>query len=134
MQDNSDKNIILFDGVCVLCNRFVVFVIKQDKKQYYHFASQQSELGKKIVEQVGINDLSTLFLISKGNVRTQSLAVLSILSRLPFPYVLLCFGYLVPSFIRDLLYKFIARNRYTIFGKTDTCSLLQNKDWQERVL
>ena len=134
MQDNSDKNIILFDGVCVLCNRFVVFVIKQDKKQYYHFASQQSELGKKIVEQVGINDLSTLFLISKGNVKTQSSAVLSIFSRLPFPYLLLCLGYLVPSFIRDLLYKFIARNRYTIFGKTDTCSLLQNKDWQERVL
>ena len=113
----------MYDGVCVLCNRFVVFVKNLDKKQYYHFILQQSGLGKKILEQVGINNLSALVLVSKGNVKTQSSAVLAILG---LPSLVL---YLVPSFIRDFLYRIIARNRYIIFGKTDNCALQQNKDW-----
>jgi len=134
MRELSDKNIILFDGECALCNRFVLFVIKQDKKKVFHFSSLQSEVGKSIANEHDLNDISTIVFVSEDVAKTKSLAVLSIFNRLPFPYHLLNIFYLIPYFIRDELYDIVARNRYSIFGRNKTCSLYENEDWKERVL
>jgi len=133
-KDLSNKNIILFDGECALCNRFIVFVIKQDKKQVFHFSSLQSEVGKSIAKVYGINDVSTIVFVSEESAKTKSLAVLSIFSYLTFPYHLLNIFYLVPYFLRDELYDLVARYRYNIFGRNKTCYLYENEDWKERVL
>ncbi len=134
MLELSNKNIILFDGECALCNRFVVFIIKQDKKQVFHFSSLQTEVGKSIAKEYDIIDVSSIVFVSEENAKTKSLAVLSIFSHLPFPYHLLNIFYLIPYFIRDELYDIVARNSFSIFEKNETCTLYKNEDWKERVL
>ena len=122
---NHDKPIILFDGVCNLCNTSVQFIIKRDSKKNFMFSSLQSDAGQAILLQNNLEnlDFDTIILLEDGIVYDKSTAILKIIRRLSGFYK---FGYIfimVPKFIRDFVYKIIAKNRYKWFGKRDTCMI-----------
>jgi predicted DCC family thiol-disulfide oxidoreductase YuxK len=116
-------NVILFDGVCNLCNGLVNWIIDRDKQNLFMFASLQSGYGKNAAFQSGINTeyMNTVILIEDGKLYQRSTAVLRILKRLGYPYKLAYAGIIFPLFIRNGVYNFVARNRYKWFGKRDVC-------------
>ena len=123
MSTNDLKKIILFDGVCNLCSKSVRFIIKYDKADKFRFASIQSETGKIIINKysIDINKNDSIILISNDNVSYRSKAVFTILFYLnTFWRILLIFSVL-PSPIRDLFYRIIAKSRYKIFGRNKIC-------------
>ena len=119
----DSQPIILFDGICNLCNSAVSFVIKRDKKSLIQFASLQTEPGKKLLEQFNLPTLSinSLILIEKGVTYTQSTAVLKICKHLNGLWPLFYGLIIVPKFIRNGIYQWIATNRYQWFGKQENC-------------
>lgn len=119
MQENP---VILFDGVCNLCNGAVNFVIRHDKKRKFRFAPLQSNAGMNLREQFSLpTSINTILLISNGQVYDRSRAALEIARQLTFPFPLLYGFIIVPAFIRNTVYRFISRNRYKWFGKKDAC-------------
>ncbi len=118
-------NIILFDGLCNLCNSSVQFVIKHDPKAVYRFASLQSEVGQKLLLDNGIsitnNDLSSFILLENNIVFTESTAALRVARNLNGLLPLLYFAIIIPLLIRNAVYKFISKNRYKWFGKRNEC-------------
>ncbi len=122
-----EKNIILFDGVCNLCNRSVDFVLKRDKKKQFYYVSLQSEEGKKLVEHYQISlDTDSVILIRNTKVFTESEAAIEIAQMLPVPWKWLSVLRFLPRGWRDGLYRWIARNRYRWFGKRENCRIIQN--------
>lgn len=122
----NSNAIILFDGVCNLCNGFVQFVIRHDKKEYFRFAALQSEQGRNLLQQVQFkegNALSTVVLIENGKFYVQSTAALKVARRLSGLWPLTYAAIILPAFLRDLIYKLIAANRYRWFGKQESCML-----------
>ena len=122
----DQRPIILFDGVCNLCNSAVQWVIKRDKEGRFDFASLQSNAARRELEKVlGAKDIDALpdsiVLVDSDGVHTRSAAALRIARGLGFPYALLGLGVLMPRPIRDAVYDLIARNRYRWFGRRDTC-------------
>ncbi|WP_298496607.1 thiol-disulfide oxidoreductase DCC family protein [uncultured Algibacter sp.] len=121
------KQIILFDGVCNLCNSSVLYVIKRDKKQLFMFAPLQSDVGRHVIEKFKINtskiDSIILYHPEKEIIHYKSTAALKIASQLPFPTKALAIFLIVPSFIRNWVYDFIASNRYKWYGKKETCMI-----------
>ncbi len=115
--------VILFDGVCNLCNGFVKFIIKRDKKKRFRFATLQSDYAKTIENnyELSLADLNTVILNKNGKIYTKSSAVLLIAIGLGFPYSLAICFFIIPPFIRNYGYDYIAKNRYRWFGKLDTC-------------
>ncbi|KAA9041710.1 thiol-disulfide oxidoreductase DCC family protein [Ginsengibacter hankyongi] len=118
-------SIILFDGVCNLCNGAVKFVIKRDNKNQFLFASLQSGEGKQILEEHNIpeNIMKSFFLVENGKVYDRSTAALRVVKRLTGLWPLLYGFIIVPAFIRDGVYNWIAKNRYQWFGKKDECMI-----------
>ncbi|MGZ4048738.1 MAG: thiol-disulfide oxidoreductase DCC family protein [Bacteroidia bacterium] len=116
-------SIILFDGVCNLCNGAVQFVIKRDNKNQFLFASLQSEEGKQILEEHNFpeNKINSFFLVENGKVYDRSTAALKVVKRLTGLWPLLYGFIIVPKFIRDGVYNWIAKNRYQWFGEKDEC-------------
>ena len=117
--------IILFDGVCNLCNGAINFIIKHDPKGIFKFASLQGETGQKLLAQHNINPQETdsIVLIDNDQVSVKSSAALRIAKNLNQGYPLL-FGFMIiPTFIRNGVYDFIAANRYKWFGKKESCML-----------
>lgn len=115
---------ILFDGVCKLCNAWVRFVVRFDKNKQFHFAQLQSgyvtSLGKA---KAGIiQQYDSIILIEDDKIYVKSKAVLRILRQLPY-WNLLCFLILVPSPLSDFFYDIVARFRYRVFGKYTSCTL-----------
>ena len=117
--------VILFDGVCKLCNGFVKFIIKRDKKKHFRFAALQSDYAKNIEKkyELSLADLNTVILIKNGKIYTKSSAILHIAGGLGFPYSLAICFFIIPPFIRNYGYDYVAKNRYRWFGKLDTCTL-----------
>ena len=115
--------VILFDGICNLCNASVDFVIERDRREVFRFASLQGKTGQILLREHQLPDdaMDTVILIEGGRPYTRSTAALRIARRLSFPYPLLSIFLAVPSFLRNLIYDVIARNRYCWFGRTDTC-------------
>ena len=119
----SDRSVVLFDGVCNLCNGAVNFIMDRDPLQCFQFASLQSEAGQQLLAHHGLSSyyLDSLVLVAQGKVFTKSTAALTIARRLdgfwPICYVFI----VVPSVIRNFFYDIVARNRYRLFGKSDTC-------------
>ncbi len=118
-------SIILFDGVCNLCNNSINFVIRNDKANHFLFAPLQSAAAKKLEQQyqLDLSAMSSFVLIENDRVYYRSTAALRVLRRLPLPWKL---GYgfiIVPSFLRNGIYNWIARNRYRWFGKQDACMI-----------
>ena len=122
---NQDKDVILFDGVCNLCNSSVDFVLRHDTKKAFLFASLQSDAGKELLEKAGLEEsyLDSIVLYSEGSVYVGADAALRIAAKLRFPFNLLTVGRLIPGPLRTMVYNYIARNRYRWFGKQDSCRL-----------
>lgn len=120
---NTDYKIILFDGVCNLCNSSVNFIIDHDRKNIFRFASLQSDSGQVLLKKFGLNNVSfdSIILIDKEKYFTRSSAVLKIAKDFPGFWKLLYIFIIIPPAIRDLLYDIIAENRYKWFGKKDSC-------------
>ena len=119
------KSIILFDGVCNLCNSSVQFIIKHDKQERYLFASLQSDAAKEILLHFNLkkNNIDSIFLIKNSKIYTKSTAALKIAKHLNNGFSLCYFFIIIPYFIRDLAYDYIAKNRYKWFGKQNECML-----------
>ncbi len=121
----NDTSIILFDGVCNLCNGFVNFVIDHDPKKKFRFAALQSRIGERMKEQYNLHQVSTesVILIENGKAYRESSAALRIGKQLTGGWKLFYIFMIVPPFIRDTVYRWIARNRYRWFGKQDNCRI-----------
>ncbi len=117
--------VILFDGVCNLCNNSVLFIIKRDPKAKFKFASLQSEFGKSHLEKFGLpfTELNSVLLIKDGKLFQKSNAALEIAKYLGGGWPVFYVFKLVPAFLRDGVYNWIARNRYRWFGKKDACMI-----------
>lgn len=122
----DNKKIILFDGVCNLCNNAVNFIIERDKKDVFRFASLQSEIGKKLSSERGIDseEMDSMLLIEPGVAYYQrSTAALEISKDLSGGYSLLKHLSFLPEGFRDSIYNLIAQNRYKLFGKKESCMI-----------
>ena len=121
----NDHPIILFDGVCNLCNYSVQYVIKHDPDAVFQFASLQGETGRQLLRQYGLsaNDLNSFVLIRDNKAYTRSSAALTVTKQLTGLTKLLYGFIIVPPFIRNAVYSFIAKNRYKWFGKKDSCMI-----------
>ncbi len=122
----QNKKIILFDGVCNLCDSTVNYVIKRDKKDIFRFVSFQSDLGQKILKHIGISERnidSVVFYEPGKAYYYKSQAALKIAKNLGGPYAYAIIFKYIPGFIRDTLYDFIAKNRYNWFGKKESCMI-----------
>jgi predicted DCC family thiol-disulfide oxidoreductase YuxK len=119
----ESNSIILFDGVCNLCSASVQFIIKRDPKKKFQFASLQSEVGQNFLGQFSIDkqQLHSIILIQNDQYFEQSEAALRIAKQLNGAWPLLYAFKILPQFIRDLIYRSVARNRYHFFGKRDSC-------------
>jgi predicted DCC family thiol-disulfide oxidoreductase YuxK len=117
--------IVVFDAKCLLCSAWVKFLLKHDKRGTFRFASIQSKAGADLLARAGlqVTTLETLLLVDGTRTYQHTAAILRILHQLGFPWRLAWVGWLVPSFIRDAVYRWIARNRYRIFGRSDSCFL-----------
>ena len=131
---NLNKKIILFDGDCNLCNKYVNLIIRYDPKDNFRFATIKSQIGQNIIRNLDLINIQedTILLIKKKSIYIKSDAVIRILSCLQFPINMLSLISLIPRFIRDYFYDIIAKNRKKIF-KTKEC-LLPNKKNRERFL
>ena len=120
---DSQQSILLFDGVCNLCNGFVQFVIRRDPDGHFIFAALQSEPGQALLEKYGLaNDLNTVVLISGGRAYVESDVALEtgrILGGIWRPFYVL--KWLVPRPLRNAIYRWIAANRYRWFGEKEQC-------------
>ena len=119
----SDFSIILFDGICNLCNSSVNFIIDHDKKNEFRFASLQSEAGQDLLKKFhrNVNDFDSIILVENGEHYERSSAVLKIVKKFPGLWKLLYLFIIVPKPLRDFVYDIIADNRYKWFGKTECC-------------
>lgn len=118
----EQNGIILFDGVCNLCNGFVQRIIAADKNDYFRFASLQSEAGQSLLKNhPNLQDLKSIVYLDNGKIYTKSTAAIKISSHLGFTWKILQLGYILPVFLRDGIYNIIAKNRYKWFGKKDQC-------------
>ena len=115
-------NIILFDGVCNLCNKLVSFLIKHDENNIFHFAAMQTEVGEKIIDEYNLTDnIKSIILIKKGITYFKSDAIIEIAKQINGWPQILKYGFLIPKFLRDGIYNLIAKNRYYLFGKKEAC-------------
>ncbi len=126
MEFPENKKIVLFDGVCNLCNNFVQTIIKHDKKDIYRFASLQSEYGQQVQKHLGIDSSKIKSIILyEPNVAYfhKSEAAIEIIKSFGGAYSLMGLLKIFPNFIGNAVYDFVAFNRYKWFGKTDSCMI-----------
>lgn len=128
MYDNEirQQHIILFDGVCNLCNGSVIFILKHEKAPIFQFASIQSETGKQLLSWCGLpkNFSDAVIYIKNGRIYQGSTAALKIGQTLNFPWsAISSLGLLVPKILRDWVYRKIGTHRYQWFGKRDVCMI-----------
>jgi predicted DCC family thiol-disulfide oxidoreductase YuxK len=131
----QSENVILFDGVCNLCNGLVRFVIKHDRTGSLKFASLQSEYGTRLQSRIpqGTRDSDTIVYSRKGIFFFRSDAVLNIFKDMGGPWKILYGLHIIPRSVRDFLYKVVAANRYRVFGKREMCMVPEPRD-KERFL
>lgn len=132
----KDKKIILFDGICNLCDNSVQFIIKHDKKDIFRFVSLQSELGKNISKHIGIknNQIDSIILYQPGIAYfIKADAAFKILKELNSNYRFLLLFSFIPSFIKNSIYDYIATNRYKWYGKKESC-LIPSRELESKFL
>lgn len=123
--NEHDSAVVLFDGVCNFCSASIHFIIKHDNKNYFKFATLQSEKAKALVSNfnVSISTNNSILLIEKNKIYNKSTAALRIAKKLNNGYSLLYIFIIVPVFIRNAIYDYVAKNRYKWFGKKEVCML-----------
>ncbi len=131
----EDRPLIVFDGVCVLCSAFVRFVITRDTKKQFLLTTAQSELGQALYRYYGLDPVNfeTNLLITDGRAYAKLASITKTLALLGGPWrIISILGY-VPRSVGDWLYDRIARNRYRLFGRHDTCAV-PGPDWRSRII
>ncbi|MBC3846396.1 DUF393 domain-containing protein [Winogradskyella echinorum] len=123
----KNKQVILFDGVCNLCNSSVLYVIKRDKKDIFLFAPLQSKTGIELINKFNIDTTKTdsilLYNPKSNSLKQKSSAAIHIAKYLGFPSNLLTVFFIIPTFIRNWVYDYVAKNRYKWYGKKDACMI-----------
>jgi predicted DCC family thiol-disulfide oxidoreductase YuxK len=132
-----DRNgpIILFDAECVMCSANAQFILRHDKAGYFRLASMQGETGTELYRKHGLDpkDPSSMLVVEGDRIRQDSDAVLSIYEGLGLPWRLLAIARIVPAFLRDPVYRLVARNRYRLFGKRAVCWVAP-PEYKDRIL
>ena len=125
MDKKDHKTIILFDGICNLCNGAVQFLLKREKQEQFVFASLQSDAAKYILLQYNVKKISmdSILFIEDGQIYQKSTAVLKISKYLNWPWTMVSVFRLLPLRFRDKMYDLIAKLRYSWFGRKDTCMM-----------
>jgi predicted DCC family thiol-disulfide oxidoreductase YuxK len=120
---SNERAVILFDGVCNLCNGLVNFIIDHDRTEIFSFGAQQSAGGQTMLNglHLGRPDLRGIVLVVGQRVYTDSTAILEIFARLPRPWNFLAALRFIPRPVRDAVYGWIARHRYQWFGRSGAC-------------
>jgi len=123
--DHARRAVVIFDGECVFCNRWVDFLLRFDRHDVFRFAARQTEAGASFMRQAGLPEcgVGSIVLAENGAVLLRSAAVLRILALLGFPFSLAAVFRLIPSTPRDFIYEWFARNRLKWFGRRSTCRL-----------
>lgn len=128
------KKIVLFDGDCHFCNKSVQFILKRDPKAFFQFASLQSEIGQELIHQYKIpQHIDSLVLIDSNRYYIKSTAALRICLNLKGLWKTCFILTIVPKWIRDRFYDYIAKNRYKWFGTNSTCKIPTDEE-RERFL
>lgn len=124
------SEIVVFDAECLVCSAWVQFLLRADKKKRFYFASIQSATGVKLVMKQGllVDGLDTMLLIDGPNVYLHTDAIIRVLMRLDGWYRLASLGYVIPGFLRDPAYRWVARNRYRFLGRRESCYLPTDQD------
>jgi predicted DCC family thiol-disulfide oxidoreductase YuxK len=132
---NDENLVLLFDGVCNLCNGLVQFVIKRDRLGKFRFGALQSAPGRKILKtlKLPVQDLETLVLIKDGKALIKSTAGLTLLRELGGFWGWFYVFMVIPVPVRDWVYDLIAKSRYSIFGRTEAC-MIPTPDLKSRFL
>ncbi|MCF8379385.1 MAG: DCC1-like thiol-disulfide oxidoreductase family protein [Bacteroidales bacterium] len=126
--------LILFDGYCNLCSFAVNFILKKEKKPLYYFLSIQSPTLSEIYPELKISDPpESIILIQNDKIFKASTAALKISRNLKFPWHILYYAIYLPLFLRDPLYRFIAKKRYRWFGKKNVC-YMPKENWKARFM
>lgn len=130
-----EKFIVLFDGVCNLCSSSVQFILIRDKKNQFLFGSLQGTYGQQVLKKYSMpqNEFNSFMLLEGEQLYTKSSGALRMLKHLGGGWSLLYGFIIVPKFIRDAVYNFIAHNRYRLFGKKEAC-WLPRPEWKEKFL
>ncbi|MBK5500188.1 MULTISPECIES: thiol-disulfide oxidoreductase DCC family protein [unclassified Peribacillus] len=129
------NSVILFDGECNFCDSSVQFIIKRDPKGLFHFASLQSEAGQELLKKYDVPaNIDSIVLIEKDKAYYKSAAALRICRRLQGAWKMFYGFTIVPSFIRNIAYDFIAKNRYKWFGKKEESCMLPSPSVRKRFL
>lgn len=117
------RNLIVFDGECVFCSAFFRFMLKRDRKEIFHFATAQSPLGQALYAALNLplTDFETNLVITHGQIHQRLDAFAAAMAELPQPWRSARHARHLPGLLKDAIYKPIARNRYRIFGRYDTC-------------
>ena len=123
MDRDAAGPIIVFDALCVLCSANAQFVLRHDRRGLFRLASMQGEVGSALYRRFGIDpaDPETLIVVEGDHALRGSDAVLAIYAGLGWPWRMLGLFRLVPRALRDPVYRLVARNRYRLFGKRETC-------------
>ena len=129
----AKKSIIFFDSECIMCNKYVTFVIEHEKHQKFYFAPVNGLTFKELQIDSQYPNIDSIILYSNGTF-IKSTAVLNILMTLSSPFSILArLGLLIPRFFRDLVYDTVAKYRYKVFGTIEACSLIPPES-RERIL
>lgn len=131
----TNNHLLLYDGVCHLCNNTVQFILKNEASNLTNFASLQSKFGTNLCEEYKINplDVDSIIYFRNSRLYTKSTAALWLCLELKFPYNLLAGLIIFPEPIRNFVYDYVAKNRYKWFGKSDSC-ILPNEKYKSRFL
>ena len=134
MESSPHTNLVLFDGVCNLCNGFVKFLIRQDHRQVLSYGTLQSEEIQKILMNAKfVGNSDTVVYMRHGSIFTRSSAVLRILRDLGGLWHIVVTMYVIPRAFRDYIYRYIARNRHRIWGKRKSC-MVPTADLKKRFI
>ena len=135
LQALGDKPLIVFDGLCVLCSANARFVLRHDRRRHFNLTTAQGPLGEALYRHFGLatDDYETMLVIENGRLFTKSDGAIAIARGLGWPWRAAALARIVPRPIRDSVYRLIARNRYRIFGRRETC-WLPAPDEADRIL
>jgi predicted DCC family thiol-disulfide oxidoreductase YuxK len=131
----DDKALVVFDGVCVLCSAFARFILKRDRAFAFRLATAQSPLGQALYRHYGLDaeTFDSNLVLADGRAHAKLDTVAAVGMRLAGPWRLLAVSSLLPRALGDWLYDRVARNRYRLFGRTDSC-MMPPPQWRDRFL
>jgi len=119
--------VLFFDGICVMCNGLVGFALRHDKKHVFKYATLQGETAKRLVPHLAPDEAKSVVLLDETGVHTESDAIIRLLIGLGGVLKLAYLLWIFPRFLRNAVYRLIARNRYRWFGTTESCALLSQE-------